>query len=135
MASPRHGGAVRCLQICLQTLIRRGGAPSGAAGFIANNKRYKHSITRICLIQISWEIIMNNVPGGFAPAPVASPATMPVEIRGNLNIRYSCKIGGSPEPMETIRPITGFLWYAGCRIRPVPLRQAFHPNGTALFLS
>ena len=33
-ASPRHGGAVRCLQICLQALIRRRGAPSGAAGFI-----------------------------------------------------------------------------------------------------
>ena len=26
-ASPRHGGAVRCLQICLQTLIRRWSAP------------------------------------------------------------------------------------------------------------
>jgi hypothetical protein len=36
-ASPRHGGAVRCLHIYVQILIRRGGAPSGAAGFIANN--------------------------------------------------------------------------------------------------
>jgi hypothetical protein len=35
--SPRHGGAVRFLQICLQALIRRGGTPSGAAGFITNN--------------------------------------------------------------------------------------------------
>ena len=36
---------------------------------------------------------MNNVLGGFAPATVASPATMSIEIRGNLNIRYSCNIG------------------------------------------
>ncbi len=56
-ASPRHGGAVRCLQICLLTLIRRGGAPSGAAGFITNNYEeltihYSHLFNLI-----SWEIL------------------------------------------------------------------------------
>ena len=56
-ASPRHGGAVRCLQIYVQTLIRRGGAPSGAVGFIANNQKSKPSTMHICLILFSGEIL------------------------------------------------------------------------------
>jgi len=39
-ASPRHGGAERCCRYTY-TRIRRGGAPSGAAGFIANNQEVK----------------------------------------------------------------------------------------------
>ncbi len=56
-ASPRHGGAVRCLQICIQTLIRRGGAPSGAAGFIANiYEEYTFHYSHLVNV-FSWEIL------------------------------------------------------------------------------
>jgi len=41
----------------------------------------------------SRQIIIYNVPGGFAPATVASPGMISMEIRGNLNILYSCKNG------------------------------------------
>jgi hypothetical protein len=48
-ASPRHGGAARCLHICLQALIRRGDAPSGAAGLSQIIMRNKYSIIHIGL--------------------------------------------------------------------------------------
>ena len=46
-ASPRHGVAVRGLQICAQTLIRRGGAPSGVA-FTVKNPLCKFWYTGAC---------------------------------------------------------------------------------------
>jgi hypothetical protein len=52
----------------------------------------------------SWNVIIYNVPVGFAPATVASPDMISMEIRINLNIRYSCKIGFSPEPLFLFFP-------------------------------
>ncbi len=73
-ASPRHGGAVRYLQIYLPTLIRRGGAPSGAAGFIANNQEVKtfHYVRLSTLFlweTLRFQQIANHLFGGTVLSP------------------------------------------------------------------
>ena len=56
-ASPRHGGAVRWLQMRLQALIRREGALSGTTGFIANNYEEEPFHYSHLFNIISWETL------------------------------------------------------------------------------
>ena len=72
-ASPRHGGAVRCLPICLPALIRCGGAPSGAAGFIASNQELGHSITSICLIDFHGKSFPPHTQYNCEDDPLSPP--------------------------------------------------------------
>jgi hypothetical protein len=75
-----HGGAGACYNHSLQTyfrgLIRRGGVPSGAAAFIAQNRGAKNSLTPGMSRQFSGEIMRNERSRGFALTARHAPAAV-----------------------------------------------------------
>ena len=61
-ASPGHGGECGVYRYIVQTLIRRGGAPSGEAGFIVNNYEGKTIPLRTSVYSSFMGIRISEVP-------------------------------------------------------------------------